>query len=109
MDLKEMWLGCQERSARLAGKICWASRRDLLVWQEIWIGWQERSAKLAGNIDRLVGNMAVASIPGEVGEAGEGGNRHSSLGVRSIRILRLAIKSLLFRFVSFGTSINSKK
>jgi hypothetical protein len=46
MDLKEMWLGCQERSARLAGKICWASRRDLLDWQELWIGWQERSAGL---------------------------------------------------------------
>jgi hypothetical protein len=90
-----MWLGWQERSARLAGKICCAIRRDLLVWQEIWIGWQEVSAGLAGNMDRLAGNMAEASIPGEVGEAGEGGNRHSSLGVRSIRILRLPIKSLI--------------
>ncbi len=83
-----------------------AGRRDLLDSQEIWIGWQERSANLAGNMERLTGNvdrlvgnmnrlagnMAVASIPGEVGEAGEGGNRHSSLGVRSIRILKLAIK-----------------
>jgi hypothetical protein len=56
-----MWLGWQERSARQAGEICWASSRDLLDWQEIWIGWQERSARLAGNMDRLAGKICWAS------------------------------------------------